>query len=76
MSIPGFTIPRVDTSLKGSGNEVARYARDEFGDRNPLWVYSQTNVSTRASPANTLRPMPRLLAPFGRIARAVSSLFF
>jgi hypothetical protein len=76
LSIPGFTIPRVDMSRKKSGNELAQYVRHEFRDSNPLWICSPTSGSARANPVNIVKPVPRLLAPVSRIARAVSSLLF
>jgi len=76
LSVPSFTIPRVDMSTKRPGKELAKYVRHEFRDSNPRWVYSQTSESARANPVNTLRLAPRFLAPVSRIARAVSSLLF
>lgn len=76
MSIPSFTIPRVDVSSKKSRKELAKYVRHEFRDSNSLWIYSQTSDLARANPVNMVKPLPRLLAPVGRIARAVSSLLF
>ncbi len=76
MSIPGFTIPRVDQTVRNSGEELARYARHEFRDGNSLWIYSQAGQSVSSKQVNMMKPVPRLLAPVSRIARAVSSLFF
>lgn len=76
MSIPSFTIPRVDVSASRSGKELARYVRHEFRDGNPRWVRSRTDGLAVANRVNMMNPIPRLLAPVGRIARAVSSLLF
>ena len=76
MSIPSFGIPRVDSSTKKPEKELTQYVRHEFRDSNPLWIYSRANGSARTNAVNILKPVPRLLAPVGRIARAVSSLLF
>lgn len=76
MSVPSFTIPRVDISTKKPRKGLARYVRHEFQDGNPLWVYSQTTGSATASPVNMIKPVPRFLAPISRIVRAVSSFLF
>jgi hypothetical protein len=74
--MPSFTITRVDLTTKKSGKELAQYARHEFRDSNSLWMYSQADGSVSSNPVNTMKPVPRLLAPVNRIARAVASLLF
>jgi hypothetical protein len=76
LSVPSFTIPRVDVSTKKPGKELAKYVRHEFRDSNPVWIYSQTSGLARANSVITIKPVSRLLAPVGRIARAVSSFLF